>query len=401
MLVTAHTYAAAQNWIAQAGLTEAFDRANGLGGIGQSITGTYELQVQAAASGPKRSTAAASSDVGNTHILALRPAVSNAPPSVSLTSPANGSTFNAPANILISADASDAEASIQKVEFFHGGTNLIATLTAAPYSITWTGVPQGAYSLTAVATDSHNVNTTSSTVSVTVNREAALHFVHVDHLNAPRLVADVLGATIWRWDQIEPFGNNASENPSAGVFDLPLRLPGQYHDKETGLAHNWRRDYWPEGGRYIQFDAIGLRGGINGYLYVGANPLSWTDPAGLKAFQCRKPLDALGGEGSRSGPDIWGNPAFHQYSCVIDAHGQVACGGQDRTGSALGSPGTPSKDKYDPQRCVPTYDNKCFDDCLQREWQKPRPRYGIPFGTDCQEFDDDVNSRCRKECGLR
>ena len=42
---------------------------------------------------------------------------------------------------------------------------------------------------------------------------------------------------MWRWDQQDPFGANvADENPNAlGTFDLPLRLPGQYFDKETNL----------------------------------------------------------------------------------------------------------------------------------------------------------------------
>ena len=33
-------------------------------------------------------------------------------------------------------------------------------------------------------------------------------------------------------------------------------------------------------------------------------------------------------------------------------------------------------------------DNACFEQCLIDEWAKPRPKYGIPFGTDCQEYDD-------------
>jgi RHS repeat-associated protein len=102
-------------------------------------------------------------------------------------------------------------------------------------------------------------------------------------------VANAAGTTVWRWDQQEPFGSNpADENPSGlGVFDLPLRLPGQYLDKETNLHYNYFRDYDPATGRYVQSDPIGLAGGLNPYLYVGGNPISYVDPKGeitLAAF---------------------------------------------------------------------------------------------------------------------
>ena len=63
---------------------------------------------------------------------------------------------------------------------------------------------------------------------------------------------------MWRWDQQEPFGNNVpDEHPSGlGTFDLPLRLPGQYFDKETNLSYNHFRDYDPALGRYAQSDPI-------------------------------------------------------------------------------------------------------------------------------------------------
>jgi RHS repeat-associated protein len=88
---------------------------------------------------------------------------------------------------------------------------------------------------------------------------------------------------VWRWDQQEPFGNNVpDENPSGlGVFDLPLRFPGQRYDKETNLHYNYFRDYDPSLGRYEESDPVGLRGGTNTYAYVGATPLLWFDIWGL------------------------------------------------------------------------------------------------------------------------
>lgn len=47
-------------------------------------------------------------------------------------------------------------------------------------------------------------------------------------------------------------------------------------------VYNYFRDcYDPATGRYCQFDPIGLAGGLNGYLYANANPLTYTDPLGL------------------------------------------------------------------------------------------------------------------------
>jgi RHS repeat-associated protein len=89
---------------------------------------------------------------------------------------------------------------------------------------------------------------------------------------------------VWRWDQAEPFGNNpADEDPDANsvAFDLPLRLPGQRYDAETGLHYNYFRDYDPSIGRYGESDPIGLNGGLNTYAYVGLDPTGKSDPLGL------------------------------------------------------------------------------------------------------------------------
>jgi len=110
-----------------------------------------------------------------------------------------------------------------------------------------------------------------------------LNFVHTDHLNTPRLIADEQQRTVWRWDHTDPFGGNPpDENPSGlGNFEFPLRFPGQYSDKETNLRYNYFRDYDPSLGRYAESDPIGLRGGINTYAYSGSSPLLYIDPDGL------------------------------------------------------------------------------------------------------------------------
>ena len=112
-------------------------------------------------------------------------------------------------------------------------------------------------------------------------------FVHVDHLNTPRLLTNDQGQTVWRWDQAEPFGVNvADENPSGlGAYEMPMRFPGQYFDKETNLHYNYFRDYDSVIGRYAEADPIGLLGGINPYAYVRGSPIMLVDPRGLQAVE--------------------------------------------------------------------------------------------------------------------
>lgn len=92
--------------------------------------------------------------------------VSNVAPTITLTTPTVSG--NAPATVSLSATAADSDGTISKVEFFNGST-LLATITAAPYSYSWTNVAAGSYSITAKATDNSGAATTSFVQSVTVN----------------------------------------------------------------------------------------------------------------------------------------------------------------------------------------------------------------------------------------
>jgi uncharacterized repeat protein (TIGR02059 family) len=93
----------------------------------------------------------------------------NQPPVISISSPVNGSSFRSPATITITANASDINGTISKVEFFNGSIKL-GERTTTPYSFVWKNVPRGTYSITAMATDNLNSKTVSIPVSVTVRR---------------------------------------------------------------------------------------------------------------------------------------------------------------------------------------------------------------------------------------
>ena len=71
-----------------------------------------------------------------------------APPTIALTSPVNGAVYTAPASIGLSASVAANGHSVTKVQFYNGAT-LLGEDANAPYALTWSSVPSGAYSLTA------------------------------------------------------------------------------------------------------------------------------------------------------------------------------------------------------------------------------------------------------------
>ena len=93
-------------------------------------------------------------------------------PDVRLRSPTNLATSSFPANIALSAEASDADGSVALVEFFDG-TNALGAVTSPPYDLLWTNASLGNHSLTARATDNHGFQSTSPPVQVSV------HFVNI------------------------------------------------------------------------------------------------------------------------------------------------------------------------------------------------------------------------------
>lgn len=92
----------------------------------------------------------------------------NSTPFVSLTAPTNNATFNAGDNITVSATASDPDGSIAKVEFYNDQGKIGEDVTA-PYSITWSNVQIGNYTLRARAIDNNFTDSLSLPVNISVN----------------------------------------------------------------------------------------------------------------------------------------------------------------------------------------------------------------------------------------
>ena len=107
--------------------------------------------------------------------------------------------------------------------------------------------------------------------------DGQVYFLHNDRLGTPQVATDGNQNVVWS-ASYGPFGE-LSTVPALIVQNL--RLPGQEFDVESGLYHNGFRDYAPALGRYLQSDPIGLRGGVNTYAYVGANPINLIDRLGL------------------------------------------------------------------------------------------------------------------------
>ncbi|AIW19727.1 chitinase [Vibrio coralliilyticus] len=93
------------------------------------------------------------------------------PPSVTLTSPSGSEQLTEGDLLTLSANASDTDGSVDKVEFFVDG-QLIASDTSAPYETTWTSV-SGTHNFKAKATDNDNQTTSTQEVSLVVASNAS------------------------------------------------------------------------------------------------------------------------------------------------------------------------------------------------------------------------------------
>lgn len=161
---------------------------NGSTKLGEDATSPYSISMTNVVAGSYSLTARATdnsnavSTSGSVNITVGN--LTNSPPVVSITSPSNNATFTAGSSVIITANASDSDGSITKVEFIRSGTR-IGTDTSSPYSFTWGNAAAGTYKLTVRATDNKGAVKTSSAVDVTVAASSTTNTPPVVSLISP------------------------------------------------------------------------------------------------------------------------------------------------------------------------------------------------------------------------
>ncbi len=145
--------------------------------LGDDTTSPYSIIWDNVPEGSYSLTAKATDDDGaittSTAVnITVDPSTNN-PPSVSIISPTEGQEFTDGDDIVIQANASDSDGTVIEVEFFQGTTKL-GEDTTSPYSYTWQNVPEGEYTLTAVAIDNGGAETTSDPVNISVNESGGI-----------------------------------------------------------------------------------------------------------------------------------------------------------------------------------------------------------------------------------
>jgi RHS repeat-associated protein len=146
----------------------------------------------------------------------------------------------------------------------------------------------------------HSLPVSGDPVPIQVN-----HY-HTDHLGTPMVLTEHNGNALW----VAQPDDWAAVRGERKRTEQPIRFQGQYHDEESGLFYNHHRYYDPQIGRYVTQDPKGLSGGdANVFSYVSGNPISLSDPSGLRV------------------PNLdWTPEDIHKRNCLINQYRKSSVG---------------------------------------------------------------------------
>ena len=146
--------------------------------------GIYALTAVAVDNDEERTTSTAA------NITVIAPNIS---PNIEVIIPEEGDVFRSGDAVTITAQASDPDGTVSKVEFYRGGVKLGEDLTE-PFTYTWGAIPEGLYALSAVAVDNEGTTSTSALVNISALPAATL-VEYLDGILADQVAIDTVSAS--------------------------------------------------------------------------------------------------------------------------------------------------------------------------------------------------------------
>ncbi|MFK7924426.1 MAG: Ig-like domain-containing protein, partial [Bacteroidia bacterium] len=134
--------------------------------VGTVNAAPWQLSYVIPASGTYNVYAIATDDDLNSTTSATIQFTAKIPPTVSISTPLDGTIYPAPQTITLEANASDADGTVDSLEFFVNGAS-VGTVNAAPWQLSYVIPAPGTYDVYAIATDDDLNNTTSATIQFT------------------------------------------------------------------------------------------------------------------------------------------------------------------------------------------------------------------------------------------
>lgn len=237
----------------------------------------------------------------------LNPTADTQAPTVSMTSPANGSTVSG--SITLSADAAD-NVGVAGVQFLVDGNPTGAEDTSAPYSLTFdtTTLSEGTHTFSARARDAAGNTTTAANVTVTVQQSPGPGTARWEN-NDSRLTYSPVGTGHWSLNGSSTYasgGNYAVGNGSGAVLTFSFTGTGvawvALMDQYSGQARvtldgvsevvdlyrpaghaefGWQKIAWQKTGlaagtHNVKIEVLGTKNASSGGIWVGVDAFDIT-----------------------------------------------------------------------------------------------------------------------------
>ena len=133
------------------------------------------------------------------------------------------------------------------------------------------------------STRTYAAGATTVAVRTTESGTSKLSFLAGDHHGTSSLALDATTQAVTK-RFTTPFG--APRTGAVGTWPDDKRFLGKPADANTGLTHVGAREYDPKLGQFLSVDPLltpDQHQSLNGYNYANNNPLTWTDPTGLRS----------------------------------------------------------------------------------------------------------------------